>query len=174
MAIGWPLRIVLIIGVVFIVQHFWSISRVRVEPLPVNHDMPSFKDVASEAGIDYDAGAYYRQSVQRDFAALKEECNADTLREFGHSVGWFYINAAGTASRAGVSRIEDAPSWSGEDQRLHNYVGALAETGVLRAEHFSASELRRSNGQIPVAGGEFPHVYPEWSEPPLTLGCPHA
>jgi hypothetical protein len=170
-AIGWPLRIALLIGVIFFAQHFWSISSVRLEPLPVNHDMPSFSDVAAEAGIEYDPGATYRQSVERAFAGLKQDCTDDALREFGHSVGWFYINAVGAAERAGATRLEDGPSWGTEEQRIHNFVGALANAGVLREEHFSGSELRRSKDQIPLAGGEFPHVYPEWAEPPLTLGC---
>jgi hypothetical protein len=147
---------------------------VTVEPLPVNPALPTFAEVAKKAGIEHDKNNTYRDSVQRTFEDLKKECNASALAEFGNSVTWFYINAVGEAQRAGVTRIEEAPGWSTDDERIDNYVAALAKAGILKAEHLGAN-AGRAEGQIPLSvEGVVPRNYPDWAEPPLTLGCKRA
>ena len=166
--IGWPLRIVILVGVVLIAQQFWSISTVRYEPLPVSSDLPKFSDV----NPDFDRSKTYRGSVRAAFERLKDNCTQDTLREFAHAATWFYINAVGSAGRAGVSGIENAPGWSQDNENIDNYIAAMAEAGVLRSEHLPAN-AGRAEGRIPIDndfGAE--RIYPDWAEPPLTLGCP--
>jgi len=168
---GWPLRILAFIGVLFLIQNMWSISVVRLEPLPVNSDMPSFSDIAKEINPNYDANRIFRTSVWSAFGRLKDKCTWENMREFAGAVQTFYENAVGNARRAGVARVEDAPAWSSEDQKIDNYVAALARAGILRLEHFVRSE-NVAGSRIPLSvQGNIPHVYPDWAEPPLTLGC---
>ena len=90
MTFGWPLRIVVLIGALFLIDSFWSISRVSVSPLPVNHNMPKFSDIdLSKAPRNED----YQNGVRRGFEGVKRECTAATLGEFAHAITWFYIDA---------------------------------------------------------------------------------
>ena len=171
---GWPIRILLLIGAIFVAQNLWSISVVRVEPLKPSADIPTFNDVRKKIGAEpLDHAETYRLGVQRAFLGVKEACTEESMRGLAHSVAWMYINAVGSAARAGAPRMQDGPAWGKEEALIHNYVGALAQAGVLRTEHFSSGDLGRTEGQIPLAGDQdFPHVYPDWAEPPLTLDCP--
>jgi hypothetical protein len=172
MAFRWPLRILGLIGIIFLIQNMWSISLVRMEPLPVNPDMPSFSDVAKEIDPDYDENQFFRTGVWSGFGRIKDDCRPENMREFAGNVRTFYENAIGNARRAGVSRIEDAPGWSQEDTKIDNFVAALARAGMLRLEHFVRQE-NVAGSRIPLSvEGDIPHVYPDWAEPPLTLDCP--
>ena len=171
MTFGWPLRIVVLIGALFLIQSLWSISRVSVSPLPVNHNMPKFSDIdLSKAPRNED----YQNGVRRGFEGVKRECTAATLGEFAHAITWFYIDAVETAKRVGVANIEELPSWGVEDRKIDNYVAALAQAGVLKREHFTGA-FGRAEGRIPLSPqGDVPHDYPAWAKAPASLNCPRA
>lgn len=172
MSLRWPLRIVGLIGIVFLLQSMWSISLVSFKPLPVNREMPKFSDVAKKIDPNYDPNQVYRNGVWSGFGWIRHGCTAQNMREFAGSIATFYENAVGNARRAGVARIEDAPGWSKEDQKIDNYVAALAEARVLRPEYFLERALRPGS-RIPLnPQGPVSQVFPDWAEPPLTLGCP--